>query len=162
MDTAQGIGDLDSKLFEKAEKSFQAADHVTYIVYPLLKDTKLLKKSLEEVFISVTNLVNSILVFEQRNQRVKLSHDKNQNLESFKTISKKMDISEPECSLLLEMVELNEKHQKSPSEFMRNEKILILLDNTKIETITLEKLKSYINILKSSIQKFRTYKERKF
>ncbi len=162
MDTAQSIGGLDLKLFEKAEKSFQAADHVTYIVYPLLKDTKLLKKSLEEVFISVTNLVNSILVFEQKNQRIRLSPDKKQNLGAFKAICQRMDISEPECALLLEMIELNEKHQKSPSEFMRNEKILILLDNTRIETISLEKLKSFINILKSSIEKFKIYKERKF
>jgi hypothetical protein len=158
----QSIGDLDSKLFEKAEKSFQAADHVTYIVYPLLKDTKLLKKSLEEVFISATNLVNSILVFEQRRNRIRLSHDKNQNLSAFKTICSRIDISEPECISLLEMIDLDEKHKKSPSEFMRNDKILILLENTKIETISQEKLKSFINTLKSSIQKFRAYRERKF
>lgn len=162
MEPTQSTGDLDLKLFEKAEKSFQASDHLAYIVYPLLKDTKLLKKSLEEIFISATNLVNSILIFEQKNHRIRLSRDKMENLENFKAICEKMNISPPECSLILEIVDMNERHQKSPSEFIRNEKILLLLDNTKIETITIEKLKSFINIIKSSIQKFRAYKEQKF
>jgi len=158
----QGTGDLDIKLVADAEKSFQAADHLLYFVYPMLKDQKLIKKALEEIFNSARNLVNSILLFEHKKTNIRIYQDKESNIETFKKISTKLDISKPELDTILEIFDFNEKHQKSPTEFVRNNQIIILLENQRYETITFEKLKSYANILKTVIQKFKLYREQKF
>jgi hypothetical protein len=158
----QGTGDLDVKLFSDSEKSFQTADHLLYFVYPMLKDQKLIKKALEEIFSSARNLVNSILLFEHKKSNIRVYQEKEQNIETFIKISTKLEISKPELDTVLEILNFNEKHQKSPTEFVRNNQIIILLENQKYETITFEKLKSYVNILKTVIQKFRLYREQKF
>jgi len=158
----QGTEGLDVKLITDAEKSFQTADNLLYFIYPMLKDPKLIKKALEEIFNSAKNLVNSILLFEHKKSNIRLYQDKESNIETFKKISPKLGISVPELEIVLEIFDFNEKHQKSPTEFVRTNQIIILLENQRYETITFEKLKSYANILKTVIQKFRLYREQRF
>ena len=158
----QGAGDLDVKLFSESEKSFQAADHLLYFVYPMLKDQKLIKKALEEIFNSSKSLISAILLFEHKKNNIRIGQDNASNIEIFKKISPKLDISQPELDVVLEIFSFNEKHLKSPTEFVRSNQIIILLENKRYETITFEKLKSYTNILKTVIQKFRSYREQKF
>ena len=158
----QGTGDLDVKLFSDSEKSFQTADHLMYFVYPMLKDPKLIKKALEEIFSSARNMIRSIILFEHKKSNIRLYQDNESNIETFKKISTKLDISKPELDTVLEIFTFSEKHQKSPTEFVRNNQIIILLENQRYETITFEKLKSYVNILKTIIQKFKLYREQKF
>ncbi len=158
----QGTGDVDVKLIADSEKSFQTADHLLYFVYPMLKDQKLIKKALEEIFNSARNLVTSILLFERKKSNIRIYQDRESNIETFKRISTKLDISKPELDVILEIIDFGEKHQKSPTEFVQKNQIIILLENQRYETITFEKLKSYANILKTVIQKFKSYREQKF
>jgi hypothetical protein len=158
----QGTGDSDVKLIADAEKSFQTADHLIYFVYPMLKDQKLIKKALEEIFLCARNLVTSILLFEHKKTNIRVYQDNESNIETFKRISTKLDVSKPELDVILEIFDFNDKHQKSPTEFVQKSQIIILLENKRYETITFEKLKSYANILKTVIQKFKLYREQKF
>jgi len=157
-----GAGGVEIKLFSDSEKSFQKADHLIYFVYPMLKDPKLIKQALEETFNSAKNLFASILLFEHQKTNIRLSQDTKTNIETFKRISQKLEISKTELDSFLEIITYYEKHKKSPTEFVRNNQIIILLENVKYETITFEKFKSYLNILKTIIQKFKIYQEQKF
>ena len=157
-----GIGEVEIKLFSDSEKSFQTADHLIYFVYPMLKDQKLIKQALEGIFNSAKNLFSSILLFEHTKTNIKLNQDANSNIETFKRVSPKLGISKNELDSFLEIINYYEKHRNSPTEFVRNNQIIILLENVKYETITFERLKSYLNILKTIIQKFKSYKEQKF
>lgn len=153
---------LDTKALHDSERSLQTADHLLYFVYPMLKDPKLIKQALEELFSSSKNLFASILLFEHQKSKIKLHQETNENIETFKKVSQKLDLSSTELSALLEIINYYEKHKKSPTEFVRNNQIVILIDNVRYETITFEKLKSYLNVIKTAIQKFKFYKTQKF
>ncbi len=158
MDIAQA-GDLDLKLLEKSESSLKIADHMAYIVYPLLKDNKLIKKVLDEVSNSTINLINSILSFEHKIHRLRLTQDKRENIALFKNVSEQIGLSFEETKNLIESLELSDMHKRSSFECMRSNNILITTESGN-ELVSLDKLKSHINTLKFRIQKFKNYSEK--
>ena len=54
---------------------------------------------------------------------------------------------------LIEIIQLAEKHKKSPFEFVRNDKIVIMSDGMQTDTITLEKIKSFLIETKDFLRK---------
>jgi 3-methyladenine DNA glycosylase AlkD len=148
-----GLGDM----FGKAEHSLRVADHMVYITYPLLKDTKLIKKTLEELSSCTINLINAVLFNEFKKKRITLTRDKKENLDIFKRNMYRFGITREEKEVLETILELIEKHNTSSTEFIRKDSLVILLDNLKTETVTFDRLKLYLNTLKIIIQKLRNY-----
>jgi hypothetical protein len=157
MEMAEGaLNNLDNELFKKAEQSLKAADHLAYIIYPLLKDEKLLKKIFDEISSCTINLINSVL-FHEYKKGVRLSQDKRQNLEIFKRVSLKF-LTVNELESLANIFDLVDQHNKSSFDFIRKDKFIIMINGSKTEAISLEKIKSYINVLKTASNKFFAYK----
>jgi hypothetical protein len=138
---------------EKSKKNIQTADHLAYITFPIVKENKLLTKILEEIYLSIINAVNSVLQYEYIYKRVILYNDPNKNFDTFKRTSLKYNISEEQMKKIIDIISLYEKHKKSSFEFARQDKIVILSDNLKTETLTIEKIKSYILETKDMIRK---------
>jgi len=139
---------------EESAKRISIADHLLYITFPLVKDKKLLLKILEEINLGITSCLNSILQYEYLFKRIKLYSDPKQNLEVFKQkCAPRFLITQNEIKSIIELFEIIKLHKKSPFEFVKDEKIVILSDDMKQKIINLEKAKEFLASAKSILEK---------
>jgi len=147
----------------EAEKIIQTADHMIYMTFPLIKDKKLLLKILSEIKIAVTKCINSILQHEYLYKRITLYKESKTNFRTFtEKCAQKYKITDKEIKLILKLFELAEKHKKSPMEFVRKEKIVILSENSEPNTFTHEKSKEFLTMAKSIFKKTKEIIKRDF
>ncbi len=148
---------------EKAERKLQTADHMTYITFPLVKEKRLLFKILTELNEVLLSTINAILQYEYLYKRIRLTRDSKENLNIFKEkCSRWYEISEEELNKIIEILKLTQKHKNSPFEFVRKEKVIIMSDNLKTETLTLEKIKEYLALTKKVLKKSEARIKRNF
>jgi hypothetical protein len=141
---------------QKAIKELKIADHMIYVTYPVIKDKRLLIKALEQVYNSVISLINAILQYDFYWKKIRLSPEASVNFDIFITkSSKNYNISQNEISEIIELILLMESHKKSPMEFLRKEKIVIMSDSLKTNTLDVEKMKRYLNLAKRLIEKIK-------
>ena len=139
---------------QEAQKTIQIIDHMIYVTFPLIKDKKLLLKLLLETKSAITNCINSILQYEYLYKRINLYKDAKTNFRIFiKKCCPYYQITLKEIDSVIELFELVEKHEQSTVEFLKNEKVVILSENLKTETITIEKIKEFFNLSKEIMRK---------
>ncbi len=137
-----------------AIKSIRIADHILYVTYPVVRDKRLLLSSIDRIYDSLLSIVNAILQYDYLWKRIKLYQDSHENFGVF--ISKsapRYGISPQEINKILEFISLAENHKKSPMEFLRREKIVILSDNLHTRTLDEEILKQYLTLVKGIMSK---------
>ncbi len=142
------------ELLDDAEKNIHLADHITYMTFPLVRDNRLLFKILEQLSSALLNIINSILQYEYLYKRIQLSRDQKKNLITFKEKCVPIyQISEKELQNVFEIFTLYKKHKQSGFEFVKNNKVIIMSDNLHTESITLEKIKEFLQISKDVFKK---------
>ncbi len=88
-------------LARKAFNNFKAADHLTYVTLPLLKDTRLILTVLENLNLSLINGMNSILEYERLYRRISaLPENLDLRLDVFKIVGKRYNVTEEELNLI--------------------------------------------------------------
>ena len=139
---------------QEAERKIQTADHLVYVTYPLIKDKRILLKILTETKNAVASCINSILQYEYLYKRINLYQDPKVNFETFiNKSSKRFTISSIEIKSILELFEITELHKQSPMEFIKDNKVIILTNNSKIHQISIEKIKEFLSLSKNILQK---------
>jgi len=130
---------------EKARKSRKIADHMAYMTYPMMRDKRLLLKIVDEIYSALIGSMNAILQYEYLKKRINLSNDADQNLKLlFEKCSQRYGISNEDIYSLRDFFSLYEQHKKSPVEFQRKDKIVLMSDDFRTKIIDLEKIKKYI------------------
>ena len=138
----------------KALSNMRIADHMLYVTYPIIKDKRLLLKTLEQVYDSVICTINSILYYDYLYKRVQLYPDPRANFDTFiNKCSKRYNITDDDILAIKELISLAEMHKKSSAEFTRREKIVIMAESLKTSIIDTEKLKKYLNLSKKLVEK---------
>ena len=139
---------------EKAKKTIEKSDHLTYITCNIVKDKKLLLKILEEIKSSITDCLNALLQYEYIYKRIKLYKDPKSNFEIFENkCAQRYEITKEEINLIKEIFKLTAQHKQSAIEFIRREKVIILSDTMQQKTLTIEKIKQYLQISKKIYEK---------
>ena len=138
---------------EKAKKNLQMADHLTYMTFPLVKENRLLLKVLDELYLSVFNTINSILQYEYLYKRIQIYKDPRENFRTFKKLAEKYNLKEEQLNKIIEILNIGEKHKKSPFEFIKNNKIVIMSDNLKTTTLDIDKIKDFLLETKDFLRK---------
>ena len=139
---------------EEAERKVQTADHMIYVTFPLIKDKRLFLQILSIINQSVLNCINCILQYEYLNKNIALSENSSSNLRTFKEkCAYRYGINDFELGLVSELIELSEKHKKSSMEFMRNSKVVIISENMIIDTLSIEKVKEFLEMAKNMLAK---------
>ncbi len=139
---------------QEAEKMIRTADHLIYVTFPLIKDKKLLLKIILETKAAIANCINSILQYEYLYKRINLYKDPMLNFRTFKDkCAQRYKMTGEEIKLILELFEIVEKHKKSTMEFIRREKVIILSENLEQKTISVDKIKEFILLAKSILNK---------
>ncbi len=140
-------------LFE-AEKIIKKLDHMIYVTYPLIRDKRLLLRILVETKIAIAKCINSILHYEYLYKRIRLSKDSSENLRIFKIkCAPRYDINFTEIKLIIELFNIIEKHKKSPFEFRKEDKIVILSDKSDPKIIIFEDTKKFLTLAKGILNK---------
>jgi len=139
---------------DKAEKMIARADHMLYVTYPLIKEKRLLLRILEDLKLVIANCINSILQYEYLFRRVSLYKNPRLNFENFtRKCAQKYGITREEIEGINKVFNLVKKHKESEMEFIRNEKIVIMVKNLSPETLTLEEIKEFLNLARTILIK---------
>jgi hypothetical protein len=139
---------------EKAEKTISTASHLLYVTYPLVRDKRLLLKILVEIKKGVASCMNAVLQYEYLYSRIRLSSDPKTNFNKFlEKCCPRYNVSSTEVKKIIKLFEIIEKHNTSPMEFVKEDKVVILTENMNSETITLEKVKEFLETSKSILKK---------
>lgn len=149
--------ELTDGLFQ-IEKNLNTADHLLTVVFPVVKDSKLLINTFEEIHKSVSLNVSLVLKFEYIFKRISLSEDHKKNLQLFfnKCISK-YALNQDQAKMLKEIFYLGKKHKESGFEFSRNGKVVILDDELGTFFLTKEKLKDFLTVSKILLSNTNSY-----
>jgi len=138
----------------EAQKKLELASHMTYVTYPLIKEKRLLLKILTELNLSILNNINSILQYEYLYKEIELTNNAKTNFNIFiRKCAPKYKITEHDVKKIIELFNLVEKHKNSPFEFVKNDKVVIMSDNLKTDTISLEKIKEFLYIAENILKK---------
>lgn len=139
---------------QKAEKIIKTSDHLIYVSFPLVKEKRIILKTISEIEIAIKNCINSILQYEYIYKRIRLYQDPKKNFETFKDkCAPRYNITEKDIELIIELFEIVKKHKQSDFEFVKEEKVVILSKNLKQETITIEKTKKFLELAKDILEK---------
>jgi hypothetical protein len=134
---------------EEANKIIKAVDHMTYVTYPLIKDKKIMLKSLAEISIAVSKMIISILHYEYFHKRIELNKNPKENFRTFEEkCAKNYDITSTDINKITELLDLSEKHKKSTMEFVRSDKVIIITNNMQSHILTIEKIKEFVILAK--------------
>jgi hypothetical protein len=137
-----------------AKRNFQIADHMLTVTYPLIKDTKLLLAIMENIFLSMTNAMNSVLYFEKLYKTMPAFQE---SFESRFSAFKQHCVPRHgiDKSYILDIQDIREiliEHKKSAMEFVRRDRFVICAENYKIRTLSIADIKSYLSKAKLFIE----------
>jgi len=138
----------------ESERIIKTADHMIYMAFPMIKDKRILLKSISEMKRAIANCITIILQYEYIHKRISLYRDPKANFKVFvEKCAARYGITPEEIKTIIELFDLVEKHKKSAMEFIKDDKIIILSDRMKSETLTLERTKNFLKISKSILRK---------
>lgn len=139
--------------YKKAQNHFKTADHMAYVTFSLLKEQRLMIKIIHELYNTSINLVKAYLFYEYSLKSIRLFRNSKMNIKTFKQKIAPKYFSEGDIENILKIFEIEQKHKKAPVEFVRKDKFVILLGD-KYETLTIEKIRSYIYSVKVALGNF--------
>lgn len=127
----------------EAKNNLDSVHRMITLTLPVLRDNRFLIKIFEQLHDSLLNLVRAVLQYEYLYKRINLYQDAESNFETFMNCAKKYQIPVDSISQIKKIFLLMRRHKESPMEFVKKDKFVILSDNLRIETITLEKLREF-------------------
>lgn len=146
------------QLINSADKALRIADHMIYITYPLIKENKLLKSVLEQIYGIADNIIKAVLHYEWTFKRIGqpatgLFTSNSRNFELLEKCTERYNITSQEIEQLKALIDLRAKHNASSIEFTRKDKLVFISNSARAESIGLEELKKYLILLKSILRK---------
>ncbi|HDP74087.1 MAG TPA: hypothetical protein ENN46_04000 [Candidatus Woesearchaeota archaeon] len=140
-------------ILDQASKSLSAADHIVYVTYTLVSDPKLLLAAIENLYKAFENTVSSLLIYEQEYKRISSTGESiDAKLYTYNTkVATRYNFSRKYFVAFSEIREILDWHKKSPVEFRRREKYIICMSDYRMKTLTMQKIKDYVDIAKSFI-----------
>jgi len=136
---------------EEAKKILKTADHMICVAYPVLKDEKLLMKAFDGIGKAISLMIDSAL--QKEYGRIITHLDSKSDFERFTKISKSYGITHKEINELYNILSLIERRRKSPMNFSRKGKFIIMHENLHTESVNISDLKSHVNTAKELLKK---------
>ncbi len=123
-------------------------------IFPLTREKRILLKALNEIKESVKECISLILYYEHIQKRISISKNHYKNFEIFaNNCSKDYGLTKEDIHLIKNLFRINEKHKKSPLEFIKDGKIVILSENLKTDFLTIKDITDFLKISKKVFEK---------
>ncbi len=134
----------------EGKRSLQVADHLVSITYPLVKDSRLLLTSAENLFAAAKGLMASLLHYEEAFKRIPHFREEYDSMVYwFKSrCAPQYKLSTSYCAVMSELKELLDGHKSSSVEFPRRDGLVICSDNYSMKKITAGQIKSYVAVIR--------------
>ena len=141
------------KNLQKAEENIKKVERLI-VLSQVSRNKNLMLITLEELEKAIRNCISSILHYDYELKRVKLYKDSKLNFREFEVkSSKNFSISQREMEIIKEILNAFKEHKESPMEFMKKEEIIIMSDNQRITRISMERLTTFLTIVKNLLEK---------
>ncbi len=130
----------------KAKRHLKLADHMLFVTYPLLSEPKLLLTVVDNLFLSITNMLGAFLYHEYYNKRISGFEDTFEgkfNKFKLECISR-YNLDKDYILFIQDIKDIIVKHKTSPVEFARKDRFVICSKDYKIKEITADKLRQYV------------------
>jgi len=138
----------------ETEKILSRTDHLVYITLPMLKNKRLLIKVITDITEAVLKNINAILHYEYIKKRINLVKESSINLDTFFVkCAPSYRVNESELEGIKKLLVLSKAHKTSPFEFIKDGRLVILSDSLSSETMAIEKIKEFLAISKSLLNK---------
>jgi|TARA_B100001964_G_C14254832_1_gene611831 hypothetical protein len=146
------------ELRSAANKKLQLADHMLTMTYPMVKDPHLLLSSVENLFLTFSYGMGSVLHYERVFKRIPPFPDNfTSKFELFRDkCTKKYGIDTEYLKIIKDLRDIIIAHRKSPIEFSRNERFVICNGDYRTRAISLNEVKSYVQKAKLFIKNVST------
>lgn len=133
-------------LLQESNKAFNVADHLTYVTYPLIKDTKLLTTIAENLYVSLIKSMEAVLYYDRLYKRI--PEYPPSFIEMFQIFKVKCvpryHIPREGLVIIQDIHQFLENRKKSALEFSRKDKFIIATREYRLSALTLDKLKNYL------------------
>lgn len=141
-------------LVDEANRAFKTADHLAYVTYPIVTDRKLLMVIVENLHLALRKSMDAFLTYEYMYKRINhLPREFGSQLSMFRETAPRYKVPRNILATIAEINEIVEHREKSPIEFVRKDKFIIASENFRLKTVTIEKVKSYIQHIKHLLEK---------
>jgi len=143
------------ELIQTANRAIKTADHLTYMTYPLVNDTKLLITIVENIHSAVISSMDALLHYDYYYKRIsQLPMDFRSRLDIFKgyTIGK-YNLARDSVVLIQDINGIMSHRSKSPVEFIRKGELVLCTNDYKMKSINFIKVKDYTNQAKDFVRK---------
>lgn len=138
---------------EKAKRYLQTADHLAFVTFPLMKENRLLLKVLEELGNALVFAINSVLQYEYIYKKIHIYSNAKENFQTFREVAKRYGVGYDQMKKIEDILGLMEKHKKSPFEFVKDDKIVIMSHGFGTDILTIEKIKGFVIETKDVVRK---------
>lgn len=145
--------DYIQELKEEALKKLKTADHILTQSYPLVKDTRLLLAVMDNIFLSLTSSMSSLLYQERLLKTIPPFHDNfDSKFNMFRSkIVGKYGIKKEHIDLLQEVNDTILEHRKSPVEFTRKDSFVICSEKYDLKAVSADKISKYLSQAKDFV-----------
>jgi hypothetical protein len=143
---------------DTAKKKLQIADHMVNVTYPLVRDTKLLYASVENLFLSLTSTMGALLHFERLYKRIPPFNDtfESKYFMYNHMLQEKFRLDSEYSKMMKDIKKIIVEHKKSPVEFQRRDKFVICSQNYSTMVLTYPTIREYLTKAKLFIQEINT------
>jgi hypothetical protein len=147
-------------LVRQARTYFETADHLIYVTYPMIEETKMLLVVVENLYRASVRLVSAVLQYERMYKRIMaLPLEFEGKLKVFEKVSSRFKIPSTVVETVYDLWDIMQKHEKSPMEFARKDKFVITGEQFEMKTIDVTLLKKYVSHIRTFLSKIETIKQ---
>lgn len=142
-------------LAKEAAKAFKTADHLTYVTFPLLNDHKLFATVAEKLKEALDKGMRAVLEYDYLYKRIQfVPQEFPARFSLFRQYApKRYGFPQTCCTTIQDIEEIVTRRKESPLEFIRRDRLVIASADYRLKTITLEKIKGYVQNTKTFISK---------
>ena len=143
------------KLIESANLNFKNADHMIYVTYPIVNDPKLVMTIVEKLYSSVMDTITALLTFDYLYKRISYVPEREEDkIRLFKEFTiGRYSLNRELLILIGELKDLLDFRKRAPVEFTRKENFVVCSARYSTKTINIRKIKSYVQDIKTFLEK---------
>ncbi len=142
-------------MLDKANILIKRADHMFYVTYPLIKDTKLIITMAENINGGMMYAMDAILMYEKLYKRISLyPEDFKVKIDIFRdSIARRYGINREHIVLIQDLKKFLEERKKSGVEFVKDDKYMLFNQKKELKSLGIDKLKQNLNMSKDFLKK---------
>jgi len=137
--------------FKKGEQIIRNIDYFSHMLYPLMKDKKLIQKLYFDLERTCKIIIECVLLYEYKYKRIS---NFNLSIDLFKKVSKRFNIDGEEIKLIEEIINKANEIKNSQVDFLKKEKY-VALRNKQYSLITIDEIKNSLEKIKKIYKKIK-------